>query len=290
MIRKLYIIFSDFKKQMNRKNIGAFAASTAFFMFLSLVPILIMICTIIPYTPLTEENLLKGITEIMPTVLEPLMVSVVSDVYEKSAGVLSVAAIATLWSASRGVLALMRGLNEINGVEEKRNYFVVRGIAAFYTLVMLAVLLLSLIINVFGNVLLDMIFARVPQTRRLFDFFMNFRFLIIWLILTLLFAAVYAYVPDKKLRLSAQLPGAVFTAIVWSVYSWGFAIYVERINNLSTYGSLSIIVIIMLWLYFCIYIILIGAHINRYFGPAYKVLYRKRKEKREKAQHTDFFA
>lgn len=286
MIRKLYIILSDFNRQMNRKNIGSFAASTAFFMFLSLVPILIMICTIIPYTPLTEENLLNGIVEILPEVLQPLIVSVVSDVYEKSAGVLSVAAVATLWSASRGVLALMRGLNEINSVEEKRNYFVVRGIASFYTLAMLAVLLLSLIINVFGNVLLDMIFARVPQTRQLFNFVMNFRFLITWLIMTLLFAAVYAYVPNKKLRFRAQMPGAVFTAVVWSVFSWGFSIYVERINNLSTYGSLSIIVIIMLWLYFCMYIILIGAHINRYFGPAYKVLYRKRREKREKAQQA----
>ncbi len=287
MIRKLYIILDDFNRQMNRKNIGSFAASTAFFMFLSLVPILIMICTIIPYTHLTEENLLNGISEIMPSVLEPLMVSVVSDVYEKSAGVLSIAAIATLWSASRGVLALMRGLNVLNGVEEERNYFVVRGIAAFYTLVMLAVLLLSLIINVFGNVLLDMIFLRVPQTRQLFNFAMNFRFLVIWLIMTLLFAAVYAYVPNKKLRFRAQMPGAVFTAVVWSIFSWGFSIYVERINNLSTYGSLSIIVIIMLWLYFCIYIILIGAHINRYFGPAYKVLYRRRKEKKEKGQTED---
>lgn len=287
MIRKLYIILDDFNRQMNRKNIGSFAASTAFFMFLSLVPILIMICTIIPYTHLTEENLLNGISEIMPSVLEPLMVSVVSDVYEKSAGVLSIAAIATLWSASRGVLALMRGLNVLNGVEEERNYFVVRGIAAFYTLVMLAVLLLSLIINVFGNVLLDMIFFRVPQTRQLFNFAMNFRFLVIWLIMTLLFAAVYAYVPNKKLRFRAQMPGAVFTAVVWSIFSWGFSIYVERINNLSTYGSLSIIVIIMLWLYFCIYIILIGAHINRYFGPAYKVLYRRRKEKKEKGQSEE---
>ena len=287
MIRKLYIILDDFNRQMNRKNIGSFAASTAFFMFLSLVPILIMICTIIPYTHLTEENLLNGISEIMPSVLEPLMVSVVSDVYEKSAGVLSIAAIATLWSASRGVLALMRGLNVLNGVEEERNYFVVRGIAAFYTLVMLAVLLLSLIINVFGNVLLDMIFFRVPQKRHLFNFSMNFSFIVILLIMKHLFAAVYAYVPNKKLRFRAQMPGAVFTAVVWSIFSWGFSIYVERINNLSTYGSLSIIVIIMLWLYFCIYIILIGAHINRYFGPAYKVLYRRRKEKKEKGQSEE---
>ena len=132
-----------------------------------------------------------------------------------------------------------------------------------------------------------MIFLRVPQTRQLFNFAMNFRFLVIWLIMTLLFAAVYAYVPNKKLRFRAQMPGAVFTAVVWSIFSWGFSIYVERINNLSTYGSLSIIVIIMLWLYFCIYIILIGAHINRYFGPAYKVLYRRRKEKKEKGQTED---
>lgn len=279
MFHKLYLIMGDFKRQMGRKNISSFAASIAFFLFLSLVPMLIMICTIIPFTPLTEENLLKVVMEISPDMLEPLFVNIISDVYAKSAGTLSIAALATLWTAGKGVLALIRGLNEVNDTEEKRNYFVVRAVASFYTLIMLIILILSLILNVFGNVLLDMILVRLPRTRELFDFAMNFRFLAVWAILTLLFAAIYTYVPNKKLKFRAQIPGAVFSAVVWSIFSWCFSLYVDHSNGFSTYGSLSIIIIVMLWLYFCSYIIMIGAQINRYFGPAYRVLYRNRKEK-----------
>lgn len=284
MVKKLYLILGDFRRQMNRKNIGSFAASTAFFLFLSLVPMLILICTIIPFTPLTEENLIKAVTEISPDMMEPLFINIISDVYDKSAGILSVAAVATLWSAGKGVLALIRGLNEVNEVEEKRNYFLLRTVASFYTMIMILVLLLSLLINVFGNVLLDMILARVPKTRLLFDFAMHFRFLAVWLVLTVLFTAIYTYVPNKKLKFRAQIPGAVFSAVVWGIFSWCFSLYVEKSNGFSTYGSLSMIIIIMLWLYFCIYIIMIGAQINRYFGPAYRVLYRKRRAKRGKAR------
>lgn len=284
MLKKLYIIFEDFNRQMNKKNISSFAASAAFFLFLSLVPMLIMLCTIIPFTHLTENNLLNAITEITPDMLDPLIINIVSDVYDKSAGVLSIAAIATLWSAGKGVLALIRGLNEVNEVEEKRNYFVLRSVASFYTMIILVVVVLSLLLNVFGNVLLDMVFSKLPRTRMLFDFFMNFRFLAVWLLETILFTAVYAYVPNKKLKFRRQLPGAMFSAVIWSIFSWCFSLYVEKTNSFSTYGSLSIIIIIMLWLYFCIYIILIGAQINRYFGPAYRVLYRKRKEKRDRKE------
>ena len=282
MRHKLYIILQDFQKQMNRKNIGSFAASTAFFLFLSLMPMLIMLCTIIPFTSLTEENLLQAVAELVPETLTPLLTNLIADVYDKSAGVLSIAAIATLWSAGKGMLALIRGLNEVNGVEENRNYFLLRTVASLYTLVLLIVVLMSLLINVFGNVLLDMISARVPQARVLFDFAMNFRFLAVWLLLSVLFTVIYTYVPNKKLKFGMQIPGAVFSAVVWSIFSWGFAIYVESGSGFNIYGSLSLIIIIMLWLYFCIYIILIGAQINRYFGPAYKVVYRNRRAKRKK--------
>ncbi len=278
MIRKLYIVLSDFQNKMNKKNISSFAASIAFFLFLSLVPMMILICTIIPYTPLSEQNLLNAIKEVMPDMIDPLIVGIVSDVYDKSAGVLSIAAIATIWSAGKGVMALIRGLNEVNEVEEKRNYFVLRIVASFYTLIMLIVLLLTLLLNVFGNVLLNMIFSSLPESRMLFDFIMHFRFLAVWFILTFLFTGIYAFLPNKKLIFRRQIPGALFSAVVWSIFSWCFSVYVDATRSYSTYGSLSIIIIIMLWMYFCIYIVLIGAQINRYFGPAYKTFLFKRKK------------
>lgn len=271
-IRKLYLIAQDFSLQMKKQNIGAFAASIAFFFFLSVVPMLIVICTVIPYTPLTEENLVEAVTDLTPDMVDPLAAELISDVYDKSGGILSIAVIATLWSAAKGVMALMHGLNAVNGVEDKRNYFVIRVIASFYTLVMLVIVILSLFIMVFGDQLVTLALHRVPQLQMVVSFIMNFRFLVVWAVLTLLFAAVYTYVPDKKLRFKEQIPGAVFSAVVWSVFSWGFSIYVTYGNTYGIYGSLSIIIIVLLWMYFCMYIIMIGAYLNRYFEPVNRVL------------------
>lgn len=277
VLRKIYIIMRDFSAQMKRQNISAHAASTAFFLFLSLVPMLIVICAVIPYTPLTEENLVTAITDFTPEIMDPVVESLISEVYDKSAGILSVAVLATIWSAAKGVMALMRGLNAINAVEEKRNYITVRMIASLYTVLMLAGVILSLFIMVFGNQLVRLALHRIPQLQYVVSFIMHFRFLFAWSVLTLLFCVIYTFVPNKKLRLREQIPGASFSAIVWSVFSWGFSLYVGRTESYSIYGSLSIIVIIMIWLYFCMYIVMVGAYINRYFRPVNKVLFRRKK-------------
>ena len=265
MVWKIYLIVIDFSAKMKKKDISTYAASTAFFFFLSVVPMLIMICTIIPYTPLTEENLVELVTDFLPDQIDPLAESLISEVYDKSAGILSVALIATVWSAAKGVMALMKGLNSVNGVEEKRNYFVLRIIASFYTVVMLIVVILSLFVMVFGDQLVTLALHRIPQLQRVVSFAMNFRFLFVWAVLSVLFAAVYAYVPDKKLAFREQIPGAVFSAVGWSIFSWVFSYYVTYGNSYGIYGSLSIIIIVLLWMYFCMYIILIGAYLNQYF-------------------------
>ncbi len=272
MVHKLYLIGVDFFARMKKQKIGTHAASIAFFFFLSIVPMLMVLCMILPYTPLTEQNLLESVADITPDMVEPLLKSLIADVYDKSAGSLSVAVIATLWSAAKGVMALMQGLNAVNGVEEKRNYFVVRGIACLYTVVMLVVVILSLFLNVFGNQLVNLALHRIPQLNRLVSFIMNFRFLVVWVVLTLLFAAIYAYVPNHRLKLKEQIPGATFAAVVWSVFSWGFSIYVDYSDSYGIYGSLAIIIIILLWMYFCMYIIMVGACLNCYFKPVNQVL------------------
>jgi membrane protein len=251
---------------MKKENLSSFASSAAFFIFVSLVPILIVICTIIPYTPLTQENLIKILTEFTPNRMDAIVVSIIEDVYVRSARVLSVAIILTLWSAGKGVLAVVRGLNAVNEVEEERNYFVVRVLSSFYTLVMLLIVLVSMIVLVFGNHLVKMILLRVPRFGVLFSFLLNFRFLFVWVVLTLIFSAFYTFLPSEKLRFREQLPGASFAAVIWSIFSWGFSMYVNKGGVFNTYGRLSIIVIFLLWMYFCFYIIFIGAYINKRMG------------------------
>lgn len=262
-MRKVYRRWKVISEHMGRKNINAYAASIAFFLFLSVVPMLIVLCAVLPYTPLTEENLLEAVAEVVPDMVEPLAASLISDVYDKSAGIMSVAIIATIWSAGKGIMALMQGLNVINGVEEKRRYFTIRAIASLYTLAMLVIVMLSLFLNVFGNQLLSLALYRLPGLQKPAAFLMNFRFLVVWVVMTILFAAIYAYVPDVKLRFRDQIPGAAFAAVMWSVFSWGFSLYVTYSNSYSVYGSLSLVIIALLWLYFSMYLFLIGAYLNQ---------------------------
>ena len=283
MFKRCVLIGFDFSKHMSRRNISVYAASTAFFLFLSLIPALMLLCSIIPYTPLTEANLMSAARKISPDAMDSLLINIIGDVYDKSVGLVSASAIITLWSAGKGVLALMRGLNAINDVEENRNYIVLRMVACLYTVLMLVAVLLSLLMMVFGNSLIGIIEGFIPQSAYLFNLLMHFRTLLVWAVLTFVIALMYAYVPGTRLGFRMQLPGAVFAAVAWSVMTWAFSIYIDDFNGFNTYGNLTTIIILMLWMYAAMYIILAGAYINRYFKPAFQFFIGKkhidRKEK-----------
>ncbi|MCM1088531.1 MAG: YihY/virulence factor BrkB family protein [Muribaculaceae bacterium] len=270
---RLYYIFNDFSRQMMRKNISAFAASAAFFLFLSMVPLLMALCAILPYTPLTADNLIMLFMKVVPETMGGFVESVIYDVYARTAGTITIFAIVTVWSAAKAILALVQGLNEVYDIEEKRNYLVLRTIACFYTVIMLIAIILSVFIMVFGNVIVNIALQDFPQLQVVVQFIMHFRFLFSWVVLTILFAMIYAFLPGIKLKFRSQLPGAAFAAVVWSIASYIFSVYVEYFNGFGTYGSLTTIVILMFWFYMMMYILLIGAHINRYFGPVYKFLF-----------------
>lgn len=283
MFKRLLFIGFDFGKQMSRKNISAFAASTAFFIFLSLIPALMLLCAILPYTPLTEANLMNAVRQFTPDAMDALLTSIIADVYDKSIGTISVTAVATLWSAGKGVLALLRGLNAVNDVEENRNYLVLRIVASFYTILLLAAVILSLLIMVFGNSIIGLLERVIPQTSCLSSLLIHFRSPFVWAVLTIVIALMYAYVPGERMGFKMQLPGAVFAAVAWSVMTWAFSIYVDVFNGFTAYGKLTTVIILMLWLYAAMYIIMAGAYMNRYFKPAFQFFIGKkhidRKEK-----------
>ena len=282
MLKKWILAGVYFSRAMKRKNISAFAASTAFFLFLSLIPALMLLCAIIPYTPLTEANLMKAVTDIAPDTMDAMLVGMIAQVYDKSVGIISVSAIVTLWSAGKGILALMRGLNAVNDVEESRNYFVLRLVASFYTVLILVLIVVSLFIMVFGNLLAEVIENMFSGSVYLFDMLLPVRILVIWAVQAVVIGCMYAYVPGRKTGLKMQLPGAVTAAVGWSFVTWGFSLYVEEFNGFTAYGNLTTIIILMLWLYFCMYIVLAGACLNRYFKPGFwQFTVKKRIDKKE---------
>ena len=86
--------------------------------------------------------------------------------------------------------------------------------------------------------------------------------------MTVVFTAVYISVASRSTSISARifthLPGAVLSSLGWVVFSKGYSLYIEHFPRASAvYGSLAAVCLIMLWLYFCMVILLFGAVYNK---------------------------
>lgn len=276
MMKRAYILGKEFIKQINENHIGAYASSAAFFMFLSLIPILLLLCSIIPYTPITKANLMNALVNIMPDSVDPIAINIVTEVYGKSTALVSITAIATVWTGARGIWALNRGLNVINDVNH-RGYFALKFRSCLYTVILLFSIILAMAIMVFGDVADAFIRSTIPTSKYLMDFFSNLKFLIVLFLLFIFFMFLFTWLPNERQKWYTQIPGAAFSSLVWVGFSWGFSIYTEKFINFTMYGSLARVIILMLWLYICMYIVLLGAMINRFLMPANIFMWKKRR-------------
>ena len=184
-----------------------------------------------------------------------------------------VSAVFTLWSAGKGIQALTNGVNAIYHVKETRNYVMMRIRSAFYTLIFIAAVTGSLLLLVFGNSIQKLLEKYIPMIGRIAGYIIGMRTVISLAVLCVVFLLIYKVLPNRRASLKSQLPGAMISALAWSLFSLGFSVYLDVFHGLSSmYGSLTTTVLVMLWMYFCMYIVLIGAEINAYFEERFRRL------------------
>lgn len=218
-------------------EMSVYAAQASFFIILAAFPFFMLLLSLIDWIPfLQESDLLEGIIDIFPDNLDALAITVIHDVQESSsAALLSVSALAAIWSSSKGMLSIERGINRAYGIEVTRNYFIRRLVCSGYTLLFTCFCAVSLFFFGISSVI------------------MMFFFIV----------AFYVVLPYQKQSLLHQVPGALFTTIGWTFFSWAFSFYFRHFEHyVPTYGSLTAIILLMLWLYFGICIFFIGAEIN----------------------------
>lgn len=253
-----------FLSRLNRHCVSAFSGQACLFIIISFFPFVMFLLTLIQYLPVTESTILQMCTEVLPAAFSSFVVSIIKEIYSKSTNtLLSVTVIMALWSASRGFLTIMKGLNYIYDIRETRNYILVRLMATGYTLVFAVLLLVTLIVLVFGNRLYQEIIAVNPFVGNLIGMIVNVRTFIGFFILFLFFLMIYLFIPNRNSRLIREIPGALVSSIGWIGFSYLFSIYINHFGNYSyTYGSLTAIVLLMLWLYACMFIMFIGGEMN----------------------------
>lgn len=259
----------SFTRAFKSAQVTTYASSAAFYIFLSIIPMIVLLFTIIPYTPLTQEGVLKVLLEILPDSLDSFTTGIVAEVYDKNIAILSVSAVVLLWSASKGMQAITLGLNSINGVKETRNFVLMRLEACLYTVILLVLMVISLGLFVFGNVIMDHLVVWM-HIDRIYQVLVDFRFLIEWIFYAIPIAIMYAWVPNKRTKPHTQWRGAAFTGVTWTLFSYAFSLYLDVFPAFSIYGSLTTVIITMFWLFVAMNLLFLGALINVFFKESDK--------------------
>ena len=255
---------TSFTKAFKAAQVTTYASSAAFYIFLSIIPIIVLLFTIIPYTPLTQEGVLKVLLDILPDSLDTFTTGIVAEVYDKNIAILSISAIILLWSASKGMQAITLGLNSINGVKETRNFVLLRLEACLYTVILLLLMLISLSIFVFGNFILDYVTMWI-HVDEIYHVMVEWRFLIEWIFYAIPIAVLYAWVPNNRTKPHTQWRGAAVTGVSWTLFSYAFSLYLEIFPAFSIYGSLTTVIIAMFWLFVAMNLLFLGALINVFY-------------------------
>ena len=265
-IRKAVKFIFDVISSCIKDGINSWSAHAAFFVTVSFIPFIMLMISMVRFFPVGEAEVLGQISSVFPKGARDMVSSLITESYSKSGtALISITAVTTLWAASIGVFSLVRGLNRVFNTNETRNFIVVRLVSMFYTLFLMILFILCLTVFVFGDTLSEWLSWLLPWFFDVALVIQSLRLIVGTAVLTLFFAVMYKVVPNRKAKFFTELPGALVSSIGWVGFSYIFSYYYENIANFSyVYGSLSVIVFFMLWLYICLYILFVGAEINKY--------------------------
>lgn len=279
MIKKVYKEIKQFFEQCGKHKLSEYTAQSAYYTAIAVIPFLILIVTLLQYTSISKETFIWIIQTIIPTSMADAAIQIVQEVYSKSIGTISISIIFLLWSARKGFYALSKGLHE--AYETKKKFFKLQATAVLNTFLLVVLVIMVLVLSVFGNSIIEFLSYKFSIPRRYINLFQITQ-VGIYFVLFIIFLFIYRFIPGHKVKMVKHIPGAIIAMLGWYLSSLFFSIYIDMFKGFSImYGSLASITLALMWVYFCMYMILFGAEVNNY------LIKKEREEKVIAEQQTD---
>lgn len=245
-------------------DVSSLGAQLTYYLILSFFPLLIFVVSVLGFAHQSANGLINDLVRILPTDTQPVVLDIFDEVSRNnSRALLSFGMLATIWAASSGVNAVIKGLNKAYDAEENRPYWKVKGISLLATLILAFVVVLSLFTLVFGERFGLYLFKLLHYPEPFLHIWGILKSLVPLSALFLVFLLLYRMAPNRKLTWKEVLPGTLFTTFGWIIASLSFSVYVNKFGHYSnTYGTLGGFIILLVWLYWTSIIILMGGEIN----------------------------
>lgn len=261
---KIIQLIKCIQKKMEKDCIQPYAAYATLFVLVSLFPFMMFGITFLKNIPIQFIDMGIFLNDYIPHYVKPLVEQMMNEAYAaKSIYFKSITFLVTVYCASKGFYACLRGIDAVYGTQETRNIFQKYAISIFYVILFYFNMIIMMSCIVFGKKIFAVISNWIPYLAEKQKMVRSLRYFGILFFLILFFELVYMIVPNRKSKWKEELPGAVFTAIGWISFSHFFSFYIDNISDYTfMYGSLSTIVIFIMWIYILMLITFIGAEIN----------------------------
>lgn len=246
---------------LKKPEMGVLPGQLAFFMLLSLVPIITLIGYGAGLFNINMDTIIDLLNKIVPGGAEALVPYISGNSIDLF---LTIMFIWMFYLASNAFNTVIVISNRIYGID-KSNWFKRRIKAIIMTLVLVLMIIIVLLVPVYGHKILEIFdvidFLNISDA--VVNFYHAFKIPLTWLTMFIVIRSIYEISPDRVRKNSHLNTGALFTSIGWSIVT---AIYTIMAKNVATYnifyGALSNIAFLMLWLYFMSFIFVIGLCLN----------------------------
>ncbi len=254
------------KDEQSKDNLSMIAAGVAFYAFFAIFPALAAGVSIygLVADPQQLQQQIDALSGVMPQEAYGILRNQLTNFVENSGGTFGFGLIfgllLTLWSANKGMKALMTALNIVYDEDESRGFIKLNAISLLLTVctIFLGLVAIAFVIAVPAI----MGFLNLSGVIEAMLTYLRWPLLGIFIVLAL--AAIYRFCPDRdspKWRWVSW--GSVTATILWLVISVLFSIYVSNFGNFGeTYGSMGAVIILLLWFYLTSYIVLLGGELN----------------------------
>ena len=245
-------------------DLAAMSAQISYYLILAFFPFLFFLINLLSFTPLPNRLLIANFNAILPQETALLVKTMLTEtVQAKSGAMLVLSMLASLWAASRGMSAIIRGLNHSYGVKESRRFVRLNMVALLSTVGLSVMVLISFIMIVLGRIIGSTIFGYLGAKSLFYSIWSFLRYGITFALLLTTFYLIYRYLPNRKLTGNHVLAGTIFTTVGWIGASLLFSFYVNNFGSYATvYGSLGGMFALIFWLYISTLIFLLGGAIN----------------------------
>jgi membrane protein len=258
-------------KEMNEDHVMAFAGNLTYKALFAVFPFFTFLLSLLGIFRATDlvKTMVDELSGVVPQAatafIEDQLLSITRSQADSAftfGAIISI--LLALWGVSGAFRSVMEAMNVMYEVEEDRPFWKVYGLSIFMSLAVAVLLVGALVLVVFG----ESIGVTVADLVGLGAVFATIWSIVQWPVVALVvlfaFAMIYYFAPAAKQRFRWISPGSILAFVFWLIFSLLFSLYASVAGSYNeTYGSLTGVIVLMLYVYYSALIMLVGAEMNQ---------------------------